>query len=52
MKNNRDTINLGFYSINKYVETVKCILKTNLLEWWWFISQKRCDGCAHSQEHE
>ena len=27
MKNNRDTIKLGFYSIKKYVETVKCRLK-------------------------
>jgi hypothetical protein len=27
MNNNRDTIKLGFYSIKKYVETVKCRLK-------------------------
>jgi hypothetical protein len=52
MNNNRDTIKLGFYSIKKYVETVKCRLKTSLLEWWWLISEKRCDGCAHSQEDE
>jgi hypothetical protein len=24
--------------------------KINLLEWWQLISEKRCDGCAHSQE--
>jgi hypothetical protein len=24
--------------------------KTSLLEWWRLISEKRCDGCAHSQE--
>jgi hypothetical protein len=24
--------------------------KTSLLEWWRPISEKRCDGCAHSQE--
>jgi hypothetical protein len=24
--------------------------KTGLLEWWQLISEKRCDGCAHSQE--
>ena len=23
--------------------------KTILLEWWHLISEKRCDGCAHSQ---
>jgi hypothetical protein len=26
--------------------------ETSLLEWWWLISEKRCDGCAHSQEDE
>jgi hypothetical protein len=26
--------------------------KTSLLEWWWLISEKRCDGFAHSQEHQ
>jgi len=26
--------------------------KTSLLEWWWLISEKRCDGCAHSQEDD
>jgi hypothetical protein len=24
--------------------------KTSLLEWWQFISEKRCDDYAHSQE--
>jgi hypothetical protein len=46
MNNNIDTIKLGFYSIKKYVETVKCRLKTSLLEWWWLISEKRCDTIA------
>jgi hypothetical protein len=31
---------------------VKCRLKTSLLEWWKLISEKRCDGYAHSQEAE
>jgi hypothetical protein len=44
MKNKIDTVKLGFYSINKYVETVKCRLKTNLLKWWWLIFEKRCDS--------
>jgi hypothetical protein len=26
--------------------------KTSLLEWWWLISEKRCDGCTHSQEDD
>jgi hypothetical protein len=26
--------------------------KTSLLEWWQLISEKRCDGYAHSQEDE
>jgi hypothetical protein len=26
--------------------------KTSLLEWWRLISEKRCDGCAHSQEDD
>jgi hypothetical protein len=26
--------------------------KTSLQEWWWLISEKRCDDCAHSQEDE
>jgi hypothetical protein len=26
--------------------------KTSLLEWWWLISEKRYDGCAHSQEDD
>jgi hypothetical protein len=33
-ENNRDTMKLDFYSIKKYVETVKCRMKTILLEWW------------------
>jgi hypothetical protein len=24
--------------------------KQACLEWWWLISEKRCDGSAHSQE--
>jgi hypothetical protein len=24
--------------------------KTSLLEWWWLISEKRCDGYANSQK--
>jgi hypothetical protein len=24
--------------------------KTSLLEWWRLIFEKRCDGCAQSQE--
>jgi hypothetical protein len=24
--------------------------KTNLLEWWWLLSEKRCDDYAHSPE--
>jgi acyl-homoserine lactone acylase PvdQ len=27
MNNNRDTVKDGFYSIKKYVETIKCRLK-------------------------
>jgi hypothetical protein len=34
------------------LKTVKCRLKTSLLEWWQLISEKRCDGYAHSQEDE
>jgi hypothetical protein len=26
--------------------------KTSLLEWWWFIYEKRCEGWAHSQEED
>ena len=26
--------------------------KTSLLERWRRISEKRCDGCAHSQEYD
>jgi hypothetical protein len=26
--------------------------KTNLLEWWRLIFEKRCDSCAHSQEDD
>jgi hypothetical protein len=26
--------------------------KTSLLEWCRLISEKICDGCAHSQEHD
>jgi hypothetical protein len=25
--------------------------KTSLLEWWQLISEKRCDGYAHSQKY-
>jgi hypothetical protein len=25
--------------------------KTSLLEWWRLIFEKRCDGCAHSQDY-
>jgi hypothetical protein len=34
------------------VKTIKCRLKTSLLEWWQLISEKRCDDYAHSQEDE
>ena len=34
------------------LKTVKCRLKTNLLEWWQLISEKLCDDYAHSKEHE
>ena len=34
------------------LKTVKCRLKTSLLEWWQLISEKICDGYAHSQEDE
>jgi hypothetical protein len=33
-------------------KTVKCRLKTSLLEWWQLIPEKRCDVYAHSQEDE
>ena len=33
------------------MKTVKCRLKTSLLEWWQLISKKRCDSYAHSQEY-
>jgi hypothetical protein len=26
--------------------------KTSLLEWWWLIFEKRCDGYAYSQEDD
>jgi hypothetical protein len=26
--------------------------KISLLECWWLISDKRCDGCAHLQEDD
>ena len=26
--------------------------KTSLLEWWRLISEKICDGCAHSKEDD
>ena len=26
--------------------------KTNLLEWWPLISEKRCDSCTHLQEDD
>ena len=26
--------------------------KTSLLEWWWLISEKRCDDYANSQEDD
>jgi hypothetical protein len=26
--------------------------KTSLLEWWRLISEKRFDGCTHSQEDD
>ena len=32
------------------LKIVKCRLKTSLLEWCQVISEKRCDGYAHSQE--
>ena len=51
MKNNIDTVKFGFYSIRKYVETLKCT-ETRFLEWWWLISEKRCDKCAHLKEDE
>ena len=34
VNNNRDTVKRDFYSIKKSVETVKCRMKTILLEWW------------------
>jgi hypothetical protein len=34
------------------LKTVKCRLKTSLLEWWHLISEERCNGYAHSQEDE
>jgi hypothetical protein len=47
MKNNRD-IEKTLHPLNKkYVETIKCRLKTSLLEWWKLISEKRCDDYAH-----
>jgi hypothetical protein len=24
--------------------------KTSLLEWWWLISENKCDSCANSLE--
>jgi hypothetical protein len=41
---------LVFYSIRKYTETIKMQRKISLLEWWRFISEKKCDGCAHLEE--
>ena len=26
--------------------------KTSLLECWWLIFEKRCDGCAYSKEDD
>jgi hypothetical protein len=26
--------------------------KTSLLEWWWIISERRCEGCTHSKEYD
>jgi hypothetical protein len=34
------------------LKTVKCRLKTSLLEWWQLISEKRCEDYAHLQEDD
>jgi hypothetical protein len=27
-------------------------IETSFLEWWWLISEKRCDDYSHSQEDD
>jgi hypothetical protein len=34
------------------LKTIKCRIKTSLLEWWQLISEKRCEGYVHSKEDE
>jgi hypothetical protein len=34
------------------LKTVKCRLKTSLLEWWQLIYEKRCDDYACFQKYD